>query len=178
MKLQVAKLHASRQLKQVQRWDPATAERARKVVNQWPNQALRITSEALINRLASQGKTVQEKLWRDLVMTAEVGETKGGEYISPTHPGKQVYLGTYAGFRLYLYCSRDGMWRLTRRYWDVSRPIIYWGRDDTNISAPQVGKWKLHSQARRNFERWVDEGGLGQAKMDGIQQRPGVPGNR
>jgi len=146
-----------RQHEQLKRLDPAAAKSVQYCLDRgWWHLAEGETVDALTRILANQDEPEFARLWAALVRTVEAGQTSHGEQLGPAQKGRQIYLGQFKGQRVYLYCARPDSYRLTRRFEGASGPVVFWGRDEAAISAPQTGKWKLTTEARKNFEKWVN----------------------
>ena len=154
------KCNLERQLQQLHRLDPAAGKSAQLAFDRgWYDLAQMKTVDALGRILGNQEEPEFARLWAALVRTVERGITPRGEHLGPATKGRQVQLGRFKGRQVYLYCATPGTYRLTRRYEGVSGPVVFWGRDETAISAPQTGCWKLTTEARKNFRKWVDASG-------------------
>lgn len=145
-------INTRRQIKQLEKFNPAQAQQAAGLLPAFPHHARKIAADGLRAAMAEYN-TPQAKLWRQITATAESGVGPGGELLAPATTGKIIPLS--GGW--YLWCDRDSSYRLSRRYAGTSGVLIRWGRDWDYISSARAGTWILTANARQNFDKYLEE---------------------
>ena len=124
------------QIAQLSKFEPETAADAASWADSYPAKAAKIAVAGLKRALDQLNKppTVAEAL----AQAAATGQTKQGESLSPAVKGRKLEITPGR----WIFCDHRGDWRLFNPG-GTSPRVLYWGRDDDNISSSQAGKWKV-----------------------------------
>lgn len=137
-----------RQLKQLERFDPLTAQKALLVKDKTPALAAKIIREgmqAVFTRLTAPPKTESiEELYNKITSWIEAQPALA--------PGIEVAICQYKGRLVKVRRMNNDDLRLRIGY-SESVYVGFWGRDTERLSTAYAGKWKVAQQARQNLER-------------------------
>lgn len=142
------------QLAQLKRLDPATAAEAEALLPKFPANAARLITKAMQRALTTLTTTPFDRALYRLEAALHQG--------IPLFPGKERHLCHTPHGNVTICRRQDDRLCLVIRKGGlpvVSKPLAYWGRDDNNISSPQVGTWKLYPNAEVLFAEWCKEVG-------------------